>query len=106
MSPPRMARFLPGYWTAALKLRDGFLLGGGSTVMQNTTIGKKGNGFHLTTSGFSLKNNASGGTGSGQPNTGCQYRSVGPNTNNGHNKSNNVVVPGAVGNPFPTGCKN
>jgi hypothetical protein len=81
----------------------GFLLSGGSSLVENTAIGNLADGFKLLTSGFSLSKNVSGGTGSGYPNAGCQYKFVvAGNTNAGSNKSNGVTL---VGNPFTAGCK-
>ncbi|HKF41954.1 MAG TPA: hypothetical protein VKG01_02535 [Thermoanaerobaculia bacterium] len=81
----------------------GFLLSGGGTTTENTAIGNLGDGMHLVTAGFTLKNNISGGTGSGQPNALCQFRfDVAGNTNSGGNKSNGVTV---SGNPLAAGCK-
>lgn len=81
----------------------GFFLSGGGSLTQNTAIGNLSDGFRLTTSGFSLLKNVSGGSSSGQPNGGCQYNFlVAGDTNAGSNKSNNVVM---VGSPFPAGCK-
>ena len=72
-------------------------------LTENTAIGNLGDGLHLMTTGFTLKNNVSGGTGSGQPNSLCQFRfELTGNTNSGGNKSNNVTV---AGSPLPVGCK-
>ena len=79
----------------------GFLVGGGSSLLQNTAIANTHDGFHLTTGGFSLKKNVSGGTGSGYPNGGCQYEfDVVGNTNAGENKTNGLTLSGAL-----LGCK-
>lgn len=81
----------------------GFLLSGGSSLVENTAIGNLGDGFKLTSPGtFSLSKNVSGGSGSGQPNGGCQYKFDQAATNGGNNKSNNVTLVGT----FPAGsCK-
>jgi hypothetical protein len=80
----------------------GFLVGGGSSLVENKAIGNLGDGFHVTTSGFSLKNNVSGGSGSDYANAGCQYRfDVAGNTNAGGNSSNGVTL---VGSPFAAAC--
>ena len=82
----------------------GFLVDGSSSLLQNSAIGNLAEGFKLTTSGFSLQTNVSGGSGSGIPNAVCQYRfTVAGNTNSGGNKSNGVVLTGAT---FPIVCKN
>jgi hypothetical protein len=79
----------------------GFILSGGGSLTENTAVGNLNDGFRLTTTGFSLTKNVSGGTSSGAPNAGCQYMFVAAgNTNGGSNKSNNATL----ANPL-TGCK-
>jgi hypothetical protein len=86
----------------------GFLLSGGSSLTENEAIGNLGDGFHLLTGGFTVfSKNVSGGSGSGYPNGGCQYRfdTAGNTVSTGSNgnKSNNVVITPPVA-PFPV-CK-
>jgi hypothetical protein len=80
----------------------GFLLAGGTgSLTENAGEANGGGGFKILTGGHTLKNNVSGGSGSGEDNTGCEFSVTGNNTNSGGNKANNTTV---AGNPFPTGC--
>ncbi|HKF41953.1 MAG TPA: right-handed parallel beta-helix repeat-containing protein [Thermoanaerobaculia bacterium] len=82
----------------------GFLLDGSVTLLQNTAIGNSGNGFKFMSSGWNLKNNVSGGTGSGQPNGGCQFNfTVAGNVNQGGNKYDGITLSGS---PIAVACKN
>ena len=51
-----------------------------------------------------MKNNLSGGTGSGETNIGCEFNVGTGNFNATGNKANGTTVPGANGSAFPTGC--
>jgi hypothetical protein len=71
---------------------------------QNTVKGNGLVGIYLTGSGHQLKNNQSGGTGSGETNVGCEFLAVSGNVNATGNKANGVTVSGSNGSPFPTSC--
>jgi hypothetical protein len=70
----------------------------------NTTRSNGLAGIVVTGTGHQLKNNRSGGTGSGETNVGCEFQVVSGNVNNTGNTSNGAAVVGSNGSPFPTGC--
>jgi hypothetical protein len=61
------------------------------------------NGFTVTGTGHRLKDNDSGGAGS-SINLACQYKVAAGNFNATGNKRNGLLIPGANGSLFPTGC--
>jgi hypothetical protein len=82
--------------------QKGFVLGGSGLVRENSAEGNGSFGFDITSGGHNLVSNTSGGTGSGEPNGTCQYNFVAGNANGGGNKSNGVLLVGAL----PLGCVN
>lgn len=84
---------------------DGLNLSGDSNLLQeNTTRTNSLDGIRIVSgTGNRLKKNVSGGT-TGQNSGDCEFEVVAGNIDLGENKSNNVLVPGAVYGPFPTGC--
>jgi hypothetical protein len=62
------------------------------------------NGIGVSGTGHRLRNNASGGSGN-EVNLACQYNVSGGNFNATGNTLNGVLIPGADGSPFPTGCQ-
>jgi hypothetical protein len=71
---------------------------------QNTVKANGLVGIRITGSGHQLKNNVSGGTGSGETNAGCEFNVVAGNFNATGNKANGTTVSGSNGSPFPTSC--
>jgi parallel beta-helix repeat protein len=84
---------------------DGFNVSGNSNVLtENKARSNTHDGIRIFSgTGNTLKKNLSGGTAS-QNNGDCEFEVVAGNINKGENKANNVLVPGAVNSPFPTGC--
>jgi hypothetical protein len=90
---------------------SGIVLGGtgngGTTPIEleaNTTQGNSVDGIRITGTGYQLKGNVSGGM-SAKNNAGCEFNVAAGNINAGGNRSGSRVISGAVGSPFPTGCK-
>jgi hypothetical protein len=90
---------------------SGIVLGGtgngGTTPIEleaNTTQGNSVDGIRITGTGHQLKGNVSGGM-SAKNNAGCEFNVAAGNINAGGNRSGSRVISGAVGSPFPTGCK-
>ncbi len=71
---------------------------------QNTAKANGLVGIQFTGSGHQLKNNVSGGTGSGETNVGCEFLAASGNVNATGNKANGVTVAGSNGSAFPTSC--
>lgn len=71
---------------------------------QNTVKANGLVGIRITGSGHQLKNNVSGGTGSGETNVGCEFQAASGNVNATGNKANGVTVAGSNGSAFPTSC--
>jgi hypothetical protein len=71
---------------------------------QNTVKANGLVGIRITGTGHQLKNNVSGGTGSGETNVGCEFLAGSGNINATGNKANGVTVSGSNGSAFPTSC--
>jgi hypothetical protein len=78
--------------------------GGAVGIKGNTTRGNGLDGIQVNGSGHKLKSNSSGGGGS-DANLACQYSVGSGNINMTGNTIGSVLIPGANGSAFPTGCK-
>jgi hypothetical protein len=73
-------------------------------VEQNTVKANGLAGIKIAGAGHQLKNNISGGTGSGETNVGCEFDAAPGNINATGNKSDGIAVAGQNGSAFPVGC--
>jgi hypothetical protein len=73
-------------------------------IVGNTAQSNVVNGISVSGTDHRLQSNASGGSGN-EVNLSCQYNVSGGNFNATGNTLNGVLIPGADGSPFPTGCQ-
>ena len=97
----------PGRGNAA----SGFSIGGQGAgasgvidIVGNTAQSNVVNGIGVSGTDHRLQNNTSGGSGN-QVNLSCQYNVSPGNLNATGNTLNGVLIPGADGSAFPTGCQ-
>ncbi len=73
-------------------------------IEENTLKANGLTGILITGTGHQLKNNVSGGTGTGETNLGCEFSVAAGNFNATGNKANGTTVAGSNGSAFPTSC--